>query len=199
MRVGTAGPRRHRQRPELRPCRGRCGSTGAVRAGLRASLGASAIPACQSSAQARLLRRRAVPHALVHRVAVFGERQPQRACPSVWKPCAARSASSTTSASRTVCSAFCVADDVIATASHCVFRTKGETPPPPERFFFARPGTTPPASASPVPRPGRLLATDPRRHRRHQHQAADRCGARLGADQAAGTGLPRQGAWRSAA
>ena len=44
--------------------------------------------------------------------------------------------------SRTVCSAFCVADDVIATASHCVFRTKGETPPPPERFVFARPGTT---------------------------------------------------------
>lgn len=43
--------------------------------------------------------------------------------------------------SRTVCSAFCVADDVIATASHCVFRTKGETPPPAERFFFARPGT----------------------------------------------------------
>lgn len=42
---------------------------------------------------------------------------------------------------RTVCSAFCVADDVVATASHCVFRTKGETPPPPERFFFARPNT----------------------------------------------------------
>lgn len=46
---------------------------------------------------------------------------------------------------RTVCSAFCVGDDVIATASHCVYRTKGESPPPPERFFFARPGT---ASAS---------------------------------------------------
>ena len=29
--------------------------------------------------------------------------------------------------SHTVCSAFCVADDLIATASHCVFRTKGET------------------------------------------------------------------------
>lgn len=43
--------------------------------------------------------------------------------------------------SRTICSAFCVADDVIATASHCVFRTKGEAPPPAERFYFARPGT----------------------------------------------------------
>lgn len=42
---------------------------------------------------------------------------------------------------RTVCSAFCVADDIIGTASHCVFRTKGETPPPPEKFFFARPNT----------------------------------------------------------
>lgn len=43
--------------------------------------------------------------------------------------------------SRTICSAFCVADDVIATASHCVFRTKGEAPPPAEKFYFARPGT----------------------------------------------------------
>ena len=43
--------------------------------------------------------------------------------------------------SRTICSAFCIADDVIATASHCVFRTKGEKPPPTERFYFARPGT----------------------------------------------------------
>jgi protease YdgD len=42
---------------------------------------------------------------------------------------------------RTVCTAFCVADEVIATASHCVFRTKGETPPPLDRFVFARPGT----------------------------------------------------------
>lgn len=42
--------------------------------------------------------------------------------------------------SRTICSAFCVADDVLATASHCVFRTKGEAPPPADKFYFARPG-----------------------------------------------------------
>ena len=47
--------------------------------------------------------------------------------------------------SRTVCSAFCVGDEVIATASHCLFRTKGETPPPPERFFFSRPHTSLPS------------------------------------------------------
>jgi len=42
---------------------------------------------------------------------------------------------------RTVCSAFCVADDMIGTASHCVYRTRGETVPPPEEFYFSRPGT----------------------------------------------------------
>ena len=76
----------------------------------------------------------------VHRVAVFGtdtrSRLPQRM----------RSLRNSigliyNDRTRTVCTAFCVADDVIATASHCVFRTKGETPPPPERFYFTRPGT----------------------------------------------------------
>lgn len=41
--------------------------------------------------------------------------------------------------SRTVCSAFCVADTVIATAGHCVFRTGSETPPPVGAFRFSRP------------------------------------------------------------
>lgn len=40
--------------------------------------------------------------------------------------------------SQTVCTAFCVAPSVIATAAHCIFRTKGETPPKIEAFWFAR-------------------------------------------------------------
>lgn len=37
---------------------------------------------------------------------------------------------------RTLCSAFCVADDVIATAAHCLFRTAGDTYPALEDFRF---------------------------------------------------------------
>jgi Putative peptidoglycan binding domain/Trypsin-like peptidase domain len=39
---------------------------------------------------------------------------------------------------RTVCTAFCVGDDVIATASHCLFRTVGEQAQRLSDFWFAR-------------------------------------------------------------
>jgi hypothetical protein len=38
----------------------------------------------------------------------------------------------------TVCTAFCVAEDIIATAGHCLHRTAGERPPRPADFWFAR-------------------------------------------------------------
>ena len=76
----------------------------------------------------------------VHKVAVFGTDQRTR-LPKQMQALRRSIGFIYNERSRTVCSAFCVADDVIATASHCVFRTKGETPPPPEQFFFARPGT----------------------------------------------------------
>lgn len=40
---------------------------------------------------------------------------------------------------RTVCSAFCVADNVVATASHCIFKTAGEAPLDPADFRFSYP------------------------------------------------------------
>ncbi len=40
--------------------------------------------------------------------------------------------------SRTVCTAFCVAPDMIATASHCLFRTRGQRRPSLAHFWFAR-------------------------------------------------------------
>ena len=76
----------------------------------------------------------------VHKVAVFGTDSRKR-MPRNLQAMRSSIGLIYNEKTRTVCSAFCVADDVIATASHCVFRTKGETPPPPERFFFARPGT----------------------------------------------------------
>ena len=39
---------------------------------------------------------------------------------------------------RTVCSAFCVAPDMIGTAAHCLYKTKGEKPARLADFWFAR-------------------------------------------------------------
>ncbi len=44
---------------------------------------------------------------------------------------------------RTVCSAFCVGDAVIATASHCIFKTIGEAPLDPADFRFGPPNSNP--------------------------------------------------------
>jgi protease YdgD len=43
--------------------------------------------------------------------------------------------------SRTVCSAFCVAEDIVATAAHCIYRTAGEVQPRTDGFVFTRPGS----------------------------------------------------------
>lgn len=44
---------------------------------------------------------------------------------------------------KTVCSAFCVGDALIATASHCIFKTAGEAPLDPADFRFGQPHTEP--------------------------------------------------------
>lgn len=40
--------------------------------------------------------------------------------------------------SKTVCTAFCVADSIVATAGHCLYRTAGESAPPIGAFAFTR-------------------------------------------------------------
>jgi protease YdgD len=42
--------------------------------------------------------------------------------------------------SRTMCTAFCVAENIVATAAHCVYRTSGERAPNPDDFMFTWPG-----------------------------------------------------------
>jgi protease YdgD len=42
--------------------------------------------------------------------------------------------------SRTMCTAFCVADNVVATAAHCIYRTAGEPEQSADGFVFTRPG-----------------------------------------------------------
>jgi protease YdgD len=41
-----------------------------------------------------------------------------------------------------MCTAFCVADDIVATAAHCVYRTAGERAPSVDAFVFTRPGSS---------------------------------------------------------
>jgi V8-like Glu-specific endopeptidase len=43
--------------------------------------------------------------------------------------------------SRTVCTAFCVGEAMVATAAHCLFRTSTESPPKLSEFHFTREGT----------------------------------------------------------
>jgi Trypsin len=43
---------------------------------------------------------------------------------------------------KTVCSAFCVGDAMIATAGHCIFKTAGETPLDPKDFRFGPPNAS---------------------------------------------------------
>lgn len=55
------------------------------------------------------------------------------------------------SRTKTVCTAFCVADNVVATAGHCLYRTSGEAAPPIGAFAFTRTrGAGSAASASPI-------------------------------------------------
>lgn len=88
----------------------------------------------------------AAPSAIpVVRVAVFGtdDRKP---LPDRLKPLRGGIGLIYNERARTVCTAFCVAENIVATASHCIYRTKGETPPPLSRFIFTRPGTRYPAA-----------------------------------------------------
>lgn len=70
-------------------------------------------------------------------IAVFGtdDRQP---LPGKYKELQERMGLLFNPRSKMVCSAFCVAPDVIATAAHCVFRVAGERAPRIADFWFAR-------------------------------------------------------------
>ena len=75
--------------------------------------------------------------ALVEPVAVFGGDE-RVAIPPDSRRCRTKSGCSSTGARALVCTAFCVAPDIVATAGHCLYRTHGERPPHPADFWFAR-------------------------------------------------------------
>jgi hypothetical protein len=77
------------------------------------------------------------PGTLRHQVAVFGtdDRGP---LPTKLKGIQEKMGLLFNLRARTVCTAFCVSKDTIATAGHCLYRTQGERPPQLSDFWFAR-------------------------------------------------------------
>jgi protease YdgD len=74
---------------------------------------------------------------MLHRVAVFGadDRGP---LPARYQALAQSIGVLFNVRARSVCSAFCVSNDTIATAGHCLFKTAGEVQPRLQDYWFAR-------------------------------------------------------------
>jgi protease YdgD len=94
---------------------------------------------CLSPAQGAPKGPRPPPSAesLLERIAVFGadERGP---LPAKFKAVQEKIGLLFNLRARSVCTAFCVAPDIVATAGHCLHRTAGERPPRLADFWFAR-------------------------------------------------------------
>lgn len=77
----------------------------------------------------------ASPATTLHRVAVFGT-DDRRDLPPAKQSLAAKIGVLTDLSSRSQCTAFCVSESVIATAGHCLFRTRDEVLPDLKNFRF---------------------------------------------------------------
>lgn len=91
----------------------------------------------------------AVPHIktgnrLLHTVSVFGGDQ-RVPLPQSMRGAGSKLGVIYDSRSHSVCTAFCVAPDVVATAAHCLYRTNGETPLRLSDFAFRLHGSNPPS------------------------------------------------------
>lgn len=82
-------------------------------------------------------RSQVVPASPARPVAVFGA-DDRIALPAKYKDVQQKIGLLFNMRSRTVCTAFCVAPNVVATAGHCLHRTLGERPPQLADFWFAR-------------------------------------------------------------
>ena len=97
----------------------------------------AALLATQPPSQAGPLRPGPAPPALAQAVAVFGSDE-RIAVPARYKDLPPKIGLLVNRRSRLVCTAFCVAPDVVATAGHCLHRTHGERPPQLADYVFAR-------------------------------------------------------------
>jgi V8-like Glu-specific endopeptidase len=119
--------------------RHRRGSRPAIVCALAVLLGLSALIAApvvaEPAVSAQGLASASISRSLVHRAAVFGP--DNRVVLPGEKSAFSRSVGLLyDSRSHSVCTAFCVGDDVIATAGHCLFRTADERPPKLSGFQF---------------------------------------------------------------
>jgi len=81
---------------------------------------------------------------LLHMVSVFGSDQ-RVPLPQSLREAGTKLGVLYDSRSHSVCTAFCVAPDAVATAAHCLYRTSGETPLRLSDFAFRLHGGNPPA------------------------------------------------------
>jgi Putative peptidoglycan binding domain len=114
--------------------RARCPVWRAAGAALAAAV-AAASPAASSAGPTRpgaaAMTRLSLP------VAVFG-RDDRVAVPSRLEPLKEKIGLLFSQRARRVCTAFCVAPNVVATAGHCLYGTHGQQAPPLQDFWFAR-------------------------------------------------------------
>jgi len=108
---------------------------------LAASLGlsAGAQPAADARQAGPVLRDKSGWSVTPTPVAVFGS-DDRTSVPPQYRHVQERLGLLYNDKSRTVCSAFCVGEAVIATAAHCLFKTTREQPPRLADFYFARNG-----------------------------------------------------------
>lgn len=90
---------------------------------------------------------------LIQRVAVFGT-DDRRDLPPAYQSLARKIGALTDLRTRSQCTAFCLSENVVATAAHCLFRTRNEARPDLRNFRFKLHGQPDTASA-------RILGTQP--------------------------------------
>lgn len=92
-------------------------------------------PAAAAGLGAKSLEGPAAGASLVHRIAVFGE-DGRKGLPARYRALESKIGLIYDTRSRTVCTAFCVSETMVATAAHCLYRTAGERPPRLTDFTF---------------------------------------------------------------
>jgi protease YdgD len=113
-----------------RRCPGRC-AAGAALAAAIAAASPAASTAGPTRPDAAATARLSLP------VAVFGS-DDRVAVPSRLEALKEKIGLLFSQRARLVCTAFCVAPNVVATAGHCLYRTHGQAAPPLHDFWFAR-------------------------------------------------------------
>jgi protease YdgD len=100
---------------------------GAVRAGILLAFISPSLVTASVAGSANWTSNRAF--SLVHPIAVFGA-DDRTLLPSRLKALEAKIGMLYESGSRSVCTAFCIDESTVATAAHCLYRTRGEKPLP---------------------------------------------------------------------